>query len=163
MAGPKKTTPANPASESTGTYKNKLSTIYGIIYKGEKILVPSAMRPEMLQKIHTSHLGVEKTKQRAREILFWPGMTSQIHQTVTACPICSKLSNSNPKEPMIPHDPPSRPWQKLGTDLFTWDDRNFLVTVDYYSRYFEVDELPTTTSKAVIRKLSSHFACHGIP
>ena len=57
----------------------------------------------------------------------------------------------------------SHPWQKLAIDLFTWNERSFLVTVDYYSRFFEVDELTTTTSAAVIRKLSGHFARHGIP
>ena len=154
-----------PSTREYWNIRDELSVIDGIIFKGERILVPQEMRPEMLQKIHTCHLGIEKTKQRAREILFWPGMSNEIHQTVAACPICSKLSNSNPKEPMIPHETPSRPWQKLGTDLFTWDGRNFMITVDYYSRYFEVDELPVqaTTSKAVIRKLSSHFARHGIP
>ena len=57
----------------------------------------------------------------------------------------------------------SHPWQKLAIDLFTWNERSFLVTVDYYSRFFEVDELTTTTSAAVIKKLSGHFARHGIP
>ena len=75
----------------------------------------------------------------------------------------SVLTTSNPKEPLLSHEVPSRPWQKLATDIFTWEKRQFLVTVDYYSRFFEVDELTTTTSYAVIRKLSAHFARHGIP
>ena len=62
----------------------------------------------------------------------------------------------------MPHEIPSRPWQKLATDLFMWNKRSSLVTVNYYSQFFEVDELTTTTSAAVIRKLSSHFAHHGI-
>ena len=74
----------------------------------------------------------------------------------------SVLTTSNPKEPLLSHEVPSRPWQKLATDIFTWEKRQFLVTVDYYSRFFEVDELTTTTSYAVIRKLSAHFARHGL-
>ena len=42
---------------------------------------------------------------------------------------------------MKPHEIPDRPWQKVGTDLFTVDNKQYLVTVDYYSCYFEVDEL----------------------
>ena len=64
---------------------------------------------------------------------------------------------------MKPHKIPDRPWQKVGTDLFTVDNKQYLVTVDYYSCYFEVDELTSTTSNAIIRKLSAHFARHGIP
>ncbi|KAK7115919.1 hypothetical protein V1264_001703 [Littorina saxatilis] len=117
----------------------------------------------MLRKIHSSHLGIEKMKQRAREILFWPGMSTDIHQIVASCHICNKHQEANPKEPLVPHSSPSRPWQKVATDLFTWDKKDYLVTVDYYSRYFEVDQLHSTTSSAVIRKLSAHFARHGIP
>ena len=43
------------------------------------------------------------------------------------------------------------------------DNKQYLVTVDYYRCYFEVDELASTTSNAIIRKLSAHFARHGIP
>ena len=38
---------------------------------------------------------------------------------------------SKPKEPLLPHAIPSCPWQKVGTDLFTWDNKNYqwLVTL----------------------------------
>ena len=42
-------------------------------------------------------------------------------------------------------------------------NREFLITVDYYSRYWEVDELGKTSSKSVIHKLKRHFARYGIP
>ena len=87
-------------------------------------------------------------------------MATQIHNAVAACPICTSTRPSNPKQPIMPHEIPS---QKVATDLFTWNERSFLVSVEYYSRFFEVDELTTTTSAAVIRKLPSHFARHGIP
>lgn len=66
---------------------------------------------------------------------------------------------------MIPHDVPSRPWQKVAVDLFSWNNRDDLITVDFYSRYFEVAELTATTTGVVVRKLSAHrdFARHGIP
>ena len=38
-----------------------------------------------------------------------------------------------------------------------------LVTVDYYSRYFEVDILRSTTAQSVINRLHVHFARYGIP
>ena len=41
--------------------------------------------------------------------------------------------------------------------------RNYLVTVDYYSNFLEVDYLFTTTTKQVITKLKGHFARYGIP
>ena len=46
--------------------------------KGDRVILPTSMRPEMLQIIHRSHLGIEKCKQRAKDILYWPGMATQI-------------------------------------------------------------------------------------
>ena len=69
----------------------------------------------------------------------------------------------NSKEPMINHNIETLPWQKVATDLFEWKSASFLVTVDYHSRFFKIDKLPTTSSSAVITKLKAHFARHGIP
>ena len=41
--------------------------------------------------------------------------------------------------------------------------KDYLVTVDYYSNFAEVDRLSKTTSKSVIKRLKQHFARHGIP
>ena len=152
-----------PSISEFFTFRDELAIHDGLILKGYRILVPKSLRPEMLSKVHSNHLGIEKTKQRAREVMFWPGMATDIHNLVAMCPICAPKGQSNPKEPLLPHDVPSRPWQKVGTDLFTLGSKTYLVTVDYYSRYFEVDELQSTTSTAIIRKLSAHFARHGIP
>ena len=144
-------------------FRDELTVIDGIIFKGTKIFVPEALRAMMLDKLHIDHLGEEKTQQRARGIFFWPGMTSDIKQKVATCKICATHRSSNQKEPMIPHEVPERQWQKIASDLFTWEKRQFMVTVDYLSRFFEIDELTSTTSAAVTRKLSAHFARHGIP
>ena len=53
---------------------------------------------------------------------------------------------------MISHHIPTRPWEKVGMDLFKLNNRYFLITVDYYSNYFEVDRLTSRTAKEVINK-----------
>ena len=45
------------------------------------------------------------------------------------------------------HEVPSRPWEKVGADLFSFKGRQYLITVDYYSQFFELDHLPETTSR----------------
>ncbi|VDI64370.1 Hypothetical predicted protein [Mytilus galloprovincialis] len=45
----------------------------------------------------------------------------------------------------------------------TFQSKNYLVTVDYYSNYWEVDYLEDTLALTVIRKLRAQFARHGIP
>lgn len=64
---------------------------------------------------------------------------------------------------MTSSTPPTLPWQEVGADLCHLDGRDYLVTVDYYSRFFEVDYLPSITAAQVISKLRAHFSRYGIP
>ena len=69
-------------------------------------------------------------------------------------------------EQLQSHELPSRPWQKLGIDLFEFDGnlKDFLCVVDFYSDYFEVEHLPhNKTAHAIIVRLKRMFAGHGIP
>ena len=61
------------------------------------------------------------------------------------------------------HELLTRPWEKVGTDLFEFKNKNYLITVDYYSSFWEVDKLPDTKAKTVILKLKSHFARYRCP
>ncbi|KAK3549941.1 hypothetical protein QTP86_016871, partial [Hemibagrus guttatus] len=51
----------------------------------------------------------------------------------------------------------------LMTNGFQIDNKQDLIIVDYFSRYFEVAKLTSTTSEAVIEHFKSIFACQGIP
>ena len=55
------------------------------------------------------------------------------------------------------------PWAKVGTDLLHKNGRNYLITIDYYSKWPEVTLLNSMTSTAVIIALKSHFARYGVP
>ena len=51
---------------------------------------------------------------------------------------------------------------KIGTDLFSCNDLNYPIAVDYYSGFWEVDALLHTTSRTVINKLKINFVRYGI-
>ena len=138
-------------------FRDELSVSDNIIFKGEKVVIPTKMWPEMLRYIHSSHLGIEKCKHRARDVLFWPGMTSQIEDVVLQCQICSTYQR-NTKEPMLPHMIPERPWSQVGADLFQFNSQTYLILVDYYSNFIELNLLNTTTSQQVTTHLKSQFA-----
>ena len=111
-------------------FKDELVVIDGLILKGETIIVPQALRKDILAQIHEGHLGIEKSKLRARDLVFWPGMTKQIEDIVTNCSNCQELRSSNPREPMLLHEISQYPWQIVVTDLFLWNDVNHVVVVD---------------------------------
>ncbi|XP_037528756.1 uncharacterized protein K02A2.6-like [Rhipicephalus sanguineus] len=64
---------------------------------------------------------------------------------------------------MLPSTTPSRPWEKVGIDLFHLNGQYFVLLVDYRSRFPEVISLRSTTALAVINAIKSVFARHGIP
>ena len=45
----------------------------------------------------------------------------------------------------------------------SFHERNYLIVVDYFSSFIEVDPLIDTTSKTVLSKLKAQFARQGIP
>ena len=85
-------------------------------------------------------------------------MTSAIKDYVEKCDICRRYESRQQKETLIPHEIPSRPWAKVGTDLFQVKNSHYMVTVDYYSSFIEVDRLEEQTSKEVIKHLKRHFS-----
>ena len=111
----------------------------------------------MLNRVHIGHMGMAKCKNRAKEVMFWPSMNSQIRNIVSNCQACTEHQTSNPKEPMIAHKLPERQWQKVATDMFMLENEQYLTVVDYYSRYFQLERMSTTTSSAIINKLKANF------
>lgn len=102
---------------------------------------------------------------RARGMIFWPGIASEIKQLAHNCEICQEAKPRNPRETLKRHDDGKYVWNKIGLDIFEIEGRNYLVTVDYYSNFIEVDNLTnmTSLSKQVIAILKKHFARYGIP
>jgi hypothetical protein len=52
-------------------YRDEMSEIEGVIMKGDRIVIPTVLRSEMLAQVHDSHMGIEKCRRRARDIIFW--------------------------------------------------------------------------------------------
>ena len=77
--------------------------------------------------------------------------------------MCATYQKDQHKEPLISHKIPNRPWETVGCDLFHWVDRDYLCTLDYYSSYFEINQLKDKTGNEVNRTLKRHLSTQGIP
>uniref|UniRef100_A0A8C4RHI8 Gypsy retrotransposon integrase-like protein 1 n=1 Tax=Erpetoichthys calabaricus TaxID=27687 RepID=A0A8C4RHI8_ERPCA len=153
----------NPQVSDYWNCRAELTVVDGIIYKGCKIVIPLSLRKQMLQKIHEGHLGIEKCKKRAREVMYWPKINQDVSNEVERCSVCLKYRPSNPSEPLSPHPVPERPYEKVGVDLFTCHGKDFLMVTDYFSAYPEVCALNTTNSETVIKCLKAVFSRYGVP
>ena len=127
-----------------------------------RIVVPPPLRQEMLEKIHGSHQGINKCRERARQSVSWPGVSSELRDIVQNCPECCKAQQQR-AQPLTPTPLPELPWQKVATDLFEWKQKTFLLIVDYYSCYVEIARLNQAMAEEVVNHTKSVFAHHGIP
>ena len=144
--------------------KDELATQDGIIFKGPKCVIPKSLRPKIKEKLHRSHIGIQGCLRRAREVVYWPNMNGEVTEFISKCETCNTFQSAQQKEPLICHETPQHPWEKIGCDIFTFNNQDYLCTVDYFSDYFEIDELHNSkTGATVIGKLKKHFATHRIP
>ena len=127
-----------------------------------RVIIPRVLRVKVLKELHKSHQHLEKSLRLARDLVFWPGMASQIKDLIASCDrtTCNAFQKQQPKEPFIPYDIPELPWTKVGADLFEWNDKSYLIIVDYYSKYFEFNLLENTYNtpnySKTLRQVSLH-------
>jgi len=144
-------------------FREFLTSVQGIVYYLDRIYIPLMERDKILKDIHRGHQGETKCIRRAGELVWWPGMSSDIRNMVRECTTCEEFRRK-PREPLLSTPLPERPWWRLAVDLFENDGHTFLVVVDYYSRYITAHHLTDSTdSEAVVRKLESLFCLLGIP
>jgi hypothetical protein len=101
--------------------------------RGMRVIIPQKSRQDVLHRLHTGNMGITKCRARARETVWWPGISQQIEEMVKRCEACI-MEQPQRKEPLIPSEIPERPSQKVAVDLFYLNKEWFLVVTDYYSR-----------------------------
>ena len=83
------------------------------------------------------------------------------HSTLcTVLPTCQKLTVS-PRKPLMSTALPSYPWKRIAADLFVLKESHFLLVVDYYSRFIEIQKLATTIHLWTLQP-NRQYACHNI-
>eukprot|EP00731_Ephydatia_muelleri_P034154 Em0049g1a len=137
----------------------ELTVVKGLLMRGARIVIPESMRPEMLKKIHEGHQGITKCRERARQSVWWPGLSKHIEELVQRCPTCCKEQIQR-AEPLLTTPLPTLPWQKVAMDIFEWEKCSYLLMVDYYSRFIESNgeaERAVRTVKSLWKKDKDPF------
>jgi len=137
---------------------------HGLVLYRHRIVVPATIRKEILSRLHSSHRGIETTKRRAAQTVWWPGITNDIATTIEACSACQTLQPSLQKEPVMREQAPTRPFESVSADLFSHAGKSYLVYADRYSGWSEVHSYQgDTSSRATIRAFRKLFGQLGVP
>ncbi|QQP54221.1 Uncharacterized protein FKW44_006983 [Caligus rogercresseyi] len=135
-----------------------------IIIHGHRIFVPLAARKEVLHRLHIAHQGITRTRARARELYYWPGLSNEVQQMVQSCDQCQRFSSQQQKEPLLSDRLTSRPFENISADLFEYAAKHFLVVVDRYSGWPMVfPHKSSPKSSQAIANFKEVFNLFGIP
>ena len=135
-----------------------------LVLIGPRVVVPSAQRRKVLARLHDAHCGIEATKRRARQTVWWPGINSDITSTVKACSPCQTLHPSQQQEPLVTEEAPELPFESVSADFFSTAGKSFLVYVDRLSGWPVVAQCGSdTTTTATIAFFRKFFRDLGVP
>lgn len=137
----------------------------GVLFRQDRIVIPSTLRDQVLKELHETHLGIVKMKQLARRYVYWPCIDRDIERLVKECQPCALTRANPPKAPVHPWDQPEENWERVHIDYAgPFENYNFLICVDAKSKWAEVQILrDAPTSNSTILSLNRIFASHGFP
>uniref|UniRef100_A0A914GT85 RNA-directed DNA polymerase n=1 Tax=Globodera rostochiensis TaxID=31243 RepID=A0A914GT85_GLORO len=103
-------------------------------------------------------------KQLARQYVYWPKLDAEIEKFVQNCAPCQQAAKAPTKTNLHSWPKPRHPWERIHIDYAgPFYGKDYLVIVDSFSKYPEVYEMSSTSSKATIDKLRYLFSRHGLP
>ena len=100
----------------------KFTVENNVLLRGNRIVIPPPLQQNILSHIHEGYQGITKCRERARNSIWWPGISRDIEHLVSSCEICTKAQIQR-AQPLIPSALPELPWQQVATDLFQWKDQ----------------------------------------
>ncbi|KAF0290631.1 uncharacterized protein FJT64_011181 [Amphibalanus amphitrite] len=149
--------------------RDELSVHGQLLLRGDRLVVPAALRERVLTNAHAGHQGVVRTKQRLRERFWWPRLDRQVRDLLKSCEVCSQHDGHVRRErpPLQPIPLPDGPWQRLMVDVIgpmrgPSSERYGIVLVDMYSRWPEVALCQDATADSICQFLETVFAREAV-
>nr|XP_049586080.1 uncharacterized protein K02A2.6-like [Syngnathus scovelli]XP_049586090.1 uncharacterized protein K02A2.6-like [Syngnathus scovelli]XP_049586092.1 uncharacterized protein K02A2.6-like [Syngnathus scovelli]XP_049586103.1 uncharacterized protein K02A2.6-like [Syngnathus scovelli] len=63
-------------------FSGEFSVQDGLLLKGTRIVIPEALRSDIMSRLHDGHLGIQKCRERAKQSVWWPGLSKQIQHDI---------------------------------------------------------------------------------
>lgn len=143
--------------------KDELSTQNGILFWQNRVVIPPALRRQIIEELHVAHPGVVRMKAIARSYVWFPGIDDEIENHVKSCAQCALNQQSPPESQLHNWRYPDAPLHRVHIDFAgPIDGKQLLVIVDAYTKWPHVEILNTTATSGVIEKLRSFCATFGL-
>lgn len=144
--------------------KDELSMHNGCVLWGTRVVIPPQGRAQVIEELHDTHPGICRMKSLTRAYVWWPRMDHDLEEKVKACKVCQQSRPADSPVPIHPWEWPTRPWVRLHLDYAgPIQGKMFLILIDAHSKWLEVKQVSSATSRVTIEQLRSIFSVHGLP
>ena len=124
------------------------------------MVIPAALRHQITERPHASHLGSQTTLHKARDNVYWPLIQNDIYNTCEQCATCQEHKPANVKEPMRSQFPPDG---GKCAQLIYYFGKEYLIVVDYLTKYWDLEQLGESTAERAIERTKAILSRYGIP
>ncbi len=153
--------------------QHELYTVNGCILRsGDRFIIPKSLIPRVIRLAHDSHPGMTRTKQRIRELYWWPKLNATVEESIKDCIACQSSDKSAKpvQAPIQPVEYPAYPMGKVSIDVCgPYGKASFVmkyktILIHYYSRWPEMLKTEKAlTSGQIIGWLKTVFGRFGSP
>ena len=133
-----------------------------VLYQTDRIVVPQSERSRILELLHQGHSGIAKTRQLARQLYYWPGLSNDVKLLVENCHACFGHLPAQQQMPLNPTTA-SHPLEHTSADLFSLRGKSYLAYSDRFSGMLWCERLNSTTTTAVTGVLERWMYETGFP
>ena len=109
--------------------------IDGVAMKGTQLIIPFSLQKNILDQLHSNHMGMEKRWLLARESVYWINMNADVQHVVKLCVKCLKYQWTQPQEKALHYEIPHSPWVVVNADVIMINGKTLLPIVDYHSKF----------------------------
>lgn len=144
-------------------FRLSLSVQDGCIFYGDRLYIPPSYRGNVLRNLHSEHKGVVKSKQLARRSIWWPCLDKDVENYISNCSVCQTFANSRSSYVEMSWPKTTYPFERIHIDHFFFEEKCFLIIVDDFSNYIDVQLNRNVDSRSVLKSLRNFFSIFGLP
>ena len=143
--------------------QDELTIENGILLKGDRVCIPPELYKRMHSDLHNNHRVIEKMRHLSQNTVYWPRIDADITDYVNHCKTCTQHKAKQAVQPMLPRDVPDSPWQDLAADFFTYNDKEYFLIADTFSKYPFIYQTSFKSAKSISKTLQNLISQYGPP
>ena len=132
--------------------------INSVTMKGKWIIIPFSLQGQILDKLHSNQMEIEKMWLLTRESVNWINIKANIDYVVKQCSMCFEYQWTQPHGKALLYEIPGRLWEVVGTDVLMINSKTLLCTVDYHSKFPTVKKVNNLSAGNLVQMIKLIFA-----